>query len=590
MPLYRPQLAGLARRGLGAAYLPTAATLTLPEGVSHEDLSRQRLTAPEREAVAAQAQAAFEPHLVAARERAAMFGWDRSWAKDARWTDARLCFGREEMVPWTPACGGSPICEWGVYNVQVPCNHAMWARVMFQETRYIWAQEQLAAHLANKPPELSAQYARQWVQWTREVFRLVTLARWSTNISSDYYPYGERTRAKMSEIIGSLHPSFRTPAKVHPSDVGVAKNRYTLSLWMPRDYNVVRRARGWAAEGEQVPQHSAAFDPVRKFQDVGHGRAVPVGATSPARSPFPHSTIASWPWRWIPRYPGSDPVAQMVAWFEVTLGSSTYWYSDSLALIEYVTRDCGFDIRAGHHCVKQTQAPFHWGTARSTIAIATAMAEDIVAQSYAQVAAAGLSQWIDMIEALPPHLQVFGATTRAAIDELRSATNDALRLANTAAGLVLGAMSGATYGISGALAVVLSVIVELAIAFKAAAIGGGFLEEACLSAPVIRSIPLPDLEGLSACDFDTRQGSEDVEQFERLVRRVDAVRREAAAGLPVAAWLEASRNAERGNVAELLVPRFDLPPPGGEPTFPWLGLGVAGAVLVGGVLLLRGEG
>jgi len=587
MPLYRPQLAGLARRGLGAAYLPTAATLTLPEGVSHEDLSRQRLTAPEREAVAAQAQAAFEPHLVAARERSAMFGWDRSWAKDARWTDARLCLGREEIVPWTPACGGSPICEWGLYNVQVPCTHAMWARVMFQETRYIWAQEQLAAHLANKPPELSAQYARQWVQWTREVFRLVTLARWSTNISNDYYPYGERTRAKMSEIIGSLHPSFRTPAKVHPSDVGVAKNRYTLSLWMPRDYNVVRRAYGWAAGGEQVPQHSAAFDPVRKFQDVGHGRAVPVGATSPARSPFPHSTIASWPWRWIPRYPGSDPVAQMVAWFEVTLGSSTYWYSDSSALIEYVTRDCGFDIRAGHICVKQTQAPFHWGTARSTIAIATAMAEDIVAQPYAQVAAAGLSQWLTRYEELPPELQVFGGDLLAPI---RETVHELLRASAHGASAILALGGAASAGFTTAVAAVLSGIVELLILFKAAAIGGGVLEEACLSAPVIRSIPLPDLEGLSACDFDTRQGSGDVEQFERLVRRVDAVRREAAAGLPVAAWLEASRNAERGNVAELLVPPFELPPPGGEPTFPWLGLGVAGAVLVGGVLLLRGEG
>lgn len=504
--------------------------------------------------------------------RQEMFDWDWVWLEHARWTDARICLAGDVRPYKRGSCGSDPICNWGFYNVQLACGPLNFESVLFQGPRYEWAQRRLREMLANKPPSRRVEHVDAWVDWTIEVLRLVSLARWTTNISTDYLAPGPRAVAKATEIAG-WQPGPGVASKRDPRDLVVNKNLSVISLWTPRDFNHIR----YPAGAPTIPRQETDFDPVREY-DFG---TVIQAAPSHQR--------ATWPWRWIPQSPGGSLRAQMRAWFLKTL-SAGYWFKEPAALIRYGTADCGGVSLVGH-CYKESRFPFWYGTAFATIEMAEAWAQDVIERSYGDVVADSLDAFLQAYLAVPPSMRVL---TNANIADIRDAIQETA-VRETMAGLgaafgAMGAIAGAVNAAAGVVvavaAAVLGILLEILRATNALAIGGAVLERACIASPLVRMIKS---DTTNACDFDIRGGERSAEAAVRAVAQLDAVRQAAAAEMPVRAWFDASKRAAgEGDVSELFYPAADQPPPGGTGTgTPWTPYLVAAGLIVGGAAVYR---
>lgn len=506
------------------------------------------------------------PLELAPTTRAEMYGWDWAWLEQARWTDARLCLAGQ-VRPYKRDCGGDPICNWGFYQVQQACSLETFQRVLFQGVRYAWCQAELQYLLANRPARRSPDLAPQWVDWTLRIMRAVSMARWATNISSDYLAAGPRTKAAL-KLIRGWQPGPGEPTKRADGDIYPSVNQHVLTLWAPRDLNWTRYPAGAPA----IPQTEQSFDPIRNydFNTVQRMRGDGVHAT--------------WPWRWIPQSPGTNLRAQMIAWFEQTI-SAGYWFKDTAALVEYPTRaDCPASLAAsGGVCLKQARVPFWYGTAYATVTLAEAWAQDVIERPFGRIVAESLDSFLARYQSIPPELRVGGLSNQQ-ITDIRGAlqqvaTEEAFAAFASVAGTIgtIGAAINAAAGIVVAVATaVVGLLLIILQAANAMAFGGGILEAACITSPIVRSIPTGES---AACDFDIRGSA-----AEDALRRIDAVRQTAGAGLPVDAWYDASKRASgEGDISELL---RTPPPPGGvgRPWLPWL---LAGGAAVGGALIIK---
>lgn len=219
-----------------------------------------------RAAMGPEVLAQLAPQVAAVRRQAALmtddefYGWDTLYADRASLVDLRLA----------GACGGGGCNESfsnsQFWKVDFQCSADVYARILFQYTRYVAAQVRLERLLANPPqawvtsmyfsdvqdawgrstslaqPPASAQpmsaKAEEWADWCMEVARTIAVAQWATNVRwcngervPEFYS-SHRTSVKDTSDFSST--STRPAA---PSEIGTiacergAMPRVTADFW-----------------------------------------------------------------------------------------------------------------------------------------------------------------------------------------------------------------------------------------------------------------------------------------------------------------------------------------------------------------------
>lgn len=512
---------------------------------------------------AARLYSTLAPAREQARIDAAMWGLDARWALKGKWIDSRVCLTTPPQ-PYTSACGGDPICTWGMYTVDVPCNNAAFGGVLFQEQRYIWAQRKLVHLLSTKPEGRNGfLHAEAWTDWCMEVMRVVSVARASTNITTTWMPAFPRMRRALSTM-AALKLATNYPVGRHP------EGGYQVpSMWMPRDLNNVD-ALDVSAPGVALTR--LQFDPRVQVQNR-EGAAVVAGGVV---YPWPHGYGAM----------PNTVRKQMLVWFGRTLGKGR-WISAPTSIRYVTTQDCGFSFAASNACVKEANSSVEYGGADSTIALCEAMAQDVIEMSFGKLVSAGLTSWLDAYAAIPPELRILSDTDITAAKEalIGASVEESMVAFSTGAGIlaaVAGAINAAAGVVVAVFAAVVALIVEILRAAGAMAFGGGVLEQACLVTPVVRSVAVGG-EGGAACNFNVRDtGTYGV------LARLEVVKAFAAEELPVDAWYEASKRVSTpGGGVEELVRGPNLPPPPGAEESSWVSWALGAAAVVGGALIIK---
>lgn len=471
-------------------------------------------------------------NFYARQSGAAVWAQDRAWAPASSIIDGRLCVATDPPVSWTPSCGGGPICNWAFFDVNKACDPTTFQEVMFQGNRYIWAQQQLQQLLNAKPSRRingDRVNAEQWADWSIKVLRLVSLARWATNIRPDYLTPldgGLNAGLKHEEIMSFLRA---TPTKDDPRDQIETNNVYTKLLFRPRSFTPS------PAGAVAVPTSAEDFDPVwtANAQRLSlNERPWPwehFGGASPADSG--PGTVG-----------GSRVRDAMVAWFQRTLGSrgdGWWWAGRRVRATVMGRKDCPSSLAPSQGCPRNLVGRSHWwGSADAHIETYEAWAQDIIGTSFGEICTRGLDAFFAKYEALPPEMRTQTdqvVALKAQVQAQFATTLDTISVAISAVGGAAAAIPVVGVVVTVAVAI-LGIVLQLLRWFGVAAMGGGRLEEMCLPPPLLRMIKAPGPEG--GCDFDTR-GSE----MGRVANQVQLITVAAAAGAPVSLWFEASKNA-----------------------------------------------
>ena len=497
------------------------------------------------------------------------------WAGEAEWVDARLCVHRDgdsfALRPRTRAgCPGDSLCNYGFYRIKRPCNPANFGAVMFQTHRYFEMQARARKLLEARPGAETAANAAAWAAWCREAMRVHSMARWATNIAAPYLAPGP-ARARVASEILAAKPGAASPAW---------DNRGLMSMFLPRDLNDITRPD----TPPQIPIFGSLLDPTIQTRNTpGAPVQLSTGYTV-VSVPWPVGFISGGRSQLNAQWTGNVE-RDMTGWFQRTI-EKPLWVKTETRVRWPKPGPQTF----GASTTEERPATFWFGGAKATIRLCVAYLEDVASTNIGTVVAAGLQAFVARLEALPPHLQTMtlssmGMTVGQAVAAMREAMLATISMVTAAAStLVTAAASAAAVPVVGwvvgAVLLVLTLIVSLSLLFGGA-VGGGELAAACIPAPVVRMIT--DDPDSAPCDFDIRPGSVESRVVE-VMPRVLAVRDAAMRSDDVAAWYEASRRAGAplGPVDVLL----DRDIPSGVP---WVGLGVLGAVLVGGVLLFRRE-
>lgn len=542
-------------------------------------------------------------YMAAATPPSAMWSKDAALARSYELVDGRQCVNiysdASPVTPFDPRnpCGDAAICNWSYWKANVTCDAQAFVNVMFQADRYQFAQTQLQALLMNKPADSSigmtaaqgAAWRHQWADWCINVMRLVSLARWASNLRPAMQlplDQGLYAQQALTRIKGDLRVPYRVTS-ARNAEAADANNLCTLMMFAPRllDAPFTSSLGGLAASqinvAANLPSDPGAFDPASPpvtnpaqfrqglFDFVGDAPGAGVVSDGhsgwDSGSPWPiedRDLVAKGTWD-IKQSP-DDHVrmrALMYAWFEKTLKTG-YWRK-----IDIHIPDGTFAGRWDHW----------WGTADALIELCTAWAQDTIAMPFGHFVADGLVRWLAAYEAIPPQFRILSQEN---INSIRGSVNSAFSTAQGAAGAVFGVAAGAVNvvpvigQVASAVIALIGALVQALFEFlkqlHAAAYGGAELAAACIPPPVIRMIISDDTQ---ACNFDPRNG-----QAEAVAARTQAVATVASTNAPVSTWFDASRYASGETDQAPQLALTSRPPSSGLPLWLWglLAVGVAG--------------
>lgn len=557
--------------------------------------------------------------------------WDRRWhASSGSWVDATICADRHgniKPISEVPTGGCTDDhCKWGFWKANIPCSAQAFADVMFQSVRYTWCQTQLAALLTHKPWQTPGQTIEQKAslaaQWCLDVMRLVSMARYATNVSSEYLPqwapwttpdrkdFLQKDIGRAQELGEDLSPNTQAAydelfSYLPPGVADSASFHHMLSIVQPKDFNKTADGRPYAP-----PTEKRHFDPliatlvqsVTRSRGAGYPPEVLVDSQkAQMATPWRSATrITAYPWPGTARehqhFGALTPFEVMVTWFKVTLGTG-YWFKKSCyAEHHHGSNPLGYD----EPWESSDRIDIWYGTADALIRLCEAWARDVAETSFGTHVADGLQRYLAYMAEVPDDKRLTSMTTgelnaiaaavnQRMVDEAAAAIGTVAAVGGAIAGAVatvpvVGWVTGLIVGLGTALATGFT-----ALHIETRAMGTAFPGMVCPPGPFVRM--LPD-DGTNACDFDHRTFAHEDELEETGTRAEDRVGAQselvaaaAAAGLPVEAWHAAS---EYGAGEVELDDVFDGPPPAGaEEEISWRPYFIVGGLLLGGAVLLK---
>lgn len=570
------------------------------------------------------------PEVAAAR---GMWELDQKWFKRTitdrglgtkPFVDARLCIAGTSR-PYDSTCAGNSFCDWGYWTSDIACSPAVFESMMFQSTRYTWAQAQLAILLAQQPPSVPdrnarsyATTARAWADWCFRVMRLVSVARWSTNISAYYLPqfaqwssdggqrpwvehtidwhFGPRTAEALLGIMRDLEISRGVTGGPPGS---IASSKWLVSMFKPIDHNTN------FISGERVGSRSGLADAKMRAEIAP---PLAVDGFNPYLVPIVDTSGASYVMDWYQqggqwKYPtretglgglGTTVLARMGRWFEHTLGLPGTWLAVPGVWVNTHRHRGAVSVGQDSVEVTKTLETVYYGKAQALIKLCTAWATDVVEENYGRAVAVGMGRYLDHMAAIPENQRLTGMTnseieqTRSGLTEV--AMNEAIAVTSSVGGIagglaaaipVVGWVAGLVVGLATA---IISGLTAMLQATGNAAIGGALLK--CPPPPLVRM--LAD-DATNACDFDHRVHARGEGREGLVIVKTDTLFDVAASGHDVATWFDAAEFAEgESEPLEDLADLSTTPPPSesrsGSPNTKYL---VAGGLVIGGAALLK---
>lgn len=425
-------------------------------------------------------------------------------------------------------------CNWSTLLVDEDCTEEAVRRFLLQTDRFVWAQlrvQQLLRESLTMPP-LSPQTALAWANWTREVYRHVSLAYWTTNI-----------RATWQEVPLEVAEAEGIPGKFPRS--WLAWDGPRVDRWREEVRGASREARGASRRtlADQVWDSGARFrdepfmpgfdrlpsmDPGRSWLQADDGAPMPrfwsdiggivfLPGTRNADGSLAPSQFA----RWEEFYPTNRD--SFDAFDDASFQQLVELYSDGAPdLVKVIETPSQAEQNAGRRRTRpfaSAEEEAAWNartrtvklTGRAVLSYVGAIAEDLVLGSYLGIVFESLDRWRTSVNLLPEYART-GDTSRAieAVTEAQRANGAIARqrieMARAVTGVVANIVASGVGEKAAAQGPPLNAIVDLIYGIVSFAGGddqavlGGSSVPFCSPTPFMRQMSQPECNSSSMLD------------------------------------------------------------------------------------------